>query len=164
MAVGGGEDVAHQQLRGLRIEMGSRLVEDEHGGVGEQRPREHEAAGAGRPRAARPPRRRACRARRGARRPTRRAGRGERDRELVVGAVRPREQQVRADRRVEEVRLLAGERERAADVFLAQLAEVAAGERDAAALRVEEAQQQVRDGRLAGAARPTSATRRPGSS
>ena len=51
------------------------------------------------------------------------------------------------------MRVLAGERERAADVLLAVLAQVAAGERHAALLRVEEAQEQVRDGRLAGAAR-----------
>ena len=62
--------------------------------------------------------------------------------------------EVRADRRVEDVRVLAGERERAPDVVLPELADVAAAERDAALLGIEEAQQQVRDRRLAGAARP----------
>ena len=78
----------------------------------------------------------------------------ERRLELGVGRRRAREPEVLADRRVEHVRLLAGEREGAADVLLPVLAHVAAGDRDAALLRVEEAQQEVRDRRLAGAARP----------
>ena len=52
------------------------------------------------------------------------------------------------------MRVLAGDGDRAAHVLLAVLAQVAAGERDAALLGVEEAQEQVRDRRLAGAARP----------
>ncbi len=51
------------------------------------------------------------------------------------------------------MRLLPCERERAADVFLPERAEVAPVEHDAALLRVEKAEQQVRDRRLPGAAR-----------
>ena len=69
-------------------------------------------------------------------------------------ALGPREQQVRADARVEEMSVLPGERERAADVFLRVLANVAAVDRDSARARIEEAEQQVDDGRLSGAARP----------
>ena len=52
------------------------------------------------------------------------------------------------------MRLLTGEREDPADVLLAVLARVPAGDRDRSLLRVEEAEEEVGDGRLAGAARP----------
>ena len=78
----------------------------------------------------------------------------ERVLELGVGRGGPGEPEVLADRRVEDVGFLAGQRERAANVLLPVLAHVAAGDRDAPLLGVEEAQEQVRDGRLAGAARP----------
>ena len=59
--------------------------------------------------------------------------------------------------------VLAGDGDRAADVLLAVVAQVAAPERDAPALGVEEAEQQVHDRRLARRrSRPTSATRPPG--
>ena len=51
------------------------------------------------------------------------------------------------------MRLLPGDRDRAAHVILAVVAQVATGERHPPLLGVEEAQQQVGDGRLAGAAR-----------
>ena len=60
------------------------------------------------------------------------------------------------------MRLLAGEREGAADVLLPVFAHVAAGDRDAAPLRVEEAEQEVRDRGLAGAARPDERDARAG--
>ena len=54
----------------------------------------------------------------------------------------------------EQVRLLAGERERAAHVLLPVLAHVAAGDRHAPLLGVEEPEEEARDRGLAGAARP----------
>ena len=50
--------------------------------------------------------------------------------------------------------VLAGDGDHAADVFLAVVAQVSPAERDAPALGVEEAEQQVDHRRLAGAARP----------
>ena len=52
------------------------------------------------------------------------------------------------------MRVLTGERKRSPDVVLAKLADVVARERHTALLRIEEAEQEVRDRRLAGAARP----------
>ena len=52
------------------------------------------------------------------------------------------------------MRVLAGDRERAAHVLEPVAAQVAAVERDRARARVEEPQQQVDDRGLAGAARP----------
>src|SRR5262249_27592232 len=63
------------------------------------------------------------------------------------------EADVLADRRREQVRVLAGDGDRAPHVLLPVLAQVAARERDAAGLGVEEADEQVDDRRLAGAAR-----------
>jgi len=37
------EDVVHQRLSGLRIEMGCRLVEDQHGRLREQSPGDRQA-------------------------------------------------------------------------------------------------------------------------
>ena len=62
--------------------------------------------------------------------------------------------QVGANRGLEQVRLLPGECEQAADVRLAVLTSVPPGDRNAALLGIEEPEQQVRDGRLACAARP----------
>ena len=83
-------------------------------------PARERAAGAGRPRAATLPRRRACRARAGATSTHSRQPRTlQRLIELGVRRAPGRaRQQVLADRRVEDVRLLAGERERPADVLL----------------------------------------------
>ena len=52
------------------------------------------------------------------------------------------------------MRVLSRDGDRAANVLLSILAHVATAERDAAGLGVEEADEQVRDRRLAGAARP----------
>ena len=52
------------------------------------------------------------------------------------------------------MRVLAGESEGGAGVLLAILAQIATVDRHAALLRVEKAQQEVRDGGLAGPARP----------
>ena len=112
-------------------------------------------AGAGRRRAARPPRRRACRARRGATRPTRRGGRGR---------ARPRaRRRWRSGRaRARFARMV----ELKTCAFWPAIANVRRtscwrssrtsrpADRHPASLRVEEAQQQIRDRRLAGAARP----------
>ena len=147
---------SHQPLRGRRVEVRGRLVEHEHRRVGEQRAREHEplALAAGELAAlladerveavgqrARPSR--ASRARRSA------------SLELGVGRVRARER-AGSSRMLVEKRCASWPATAIAraDVVLAVLAQVAAGERDAARLGVEEAQQQVRDRRLAGAARP----------
>ena len=74
-------------------------------------------------------------------------------------------EQVLADAGREQMRVLAGDGDRAADVLLAQVAEIAAADRDAAVLRVEEAEQEVRRRSSSRRrSRPTSATRQPGSS
>ena len=74
--------------------------------------------------------------------------------ELVVGRRRAREAEVRPDRRAEQMGVLAGEGERAADVPLIEIADVTTRERDAALLGIEKAKEKVRDRRLAGSARP----------
>ena len=52
------------------------------------------------------------------------------------------------------MRVLARERERAPDVLLTELSHVAPRKRHAALFGIEEAQEEIRDGRLAGSARP----------
>ena len=131
--------------RPSRVEVRRRLVEQQHRRVGEQGAREHDSRWRWPPERRDPSSPTCVSSPSGLRGdPVADPRAVERGSQLVVGGVRPCEQQVRADRRVEEVRVLAGERERAADVLLAVLAHVAAGDRDAALLRVEEAQQQVR--------------------
>src|SRR5207245_414204 len=71
---------------------------------------------------------------------------------LVLAGLGASEADVVADARREQVRLLARDRDRPADILLSVVAEITAGHRHAAALRVEEAEQEVGDGRLAGAA------------
>ena len=73
--------------------------------------------------------------------------------DLPVGRVGPGEAHVVPDRRGEQMRVLAGDGDHAPDVVLAVLASIASGHHHASALRIEEAQQEVRDRRLAGAAR-----------
>ncbi len=157
------EDVAHELGRGARVQMGGRLVEHEDRRAGEQRPRDDEAlplaAGelaslladervqpvgealdpvpdAGRAGARARSRRR--------RRPGARGGRcrGCSPRTGASPARPPRSR--------------GGHLE-------AVLAQVATRQRHPSRLGIEEAQQQVRDGGLPGAAGPTSATRSPGS-
>ncbi len=82
--------------------------------------------------------------------------------QLVVRRLRPGEPEVLPDRRVEHMRLLARQGERPADVLLPQRAQVAAVERDAPFLRVEEPQQEVRDGGLPGSARADEGDALPG--
>ena len=127
---GGGEDVVDERAGGGRIEVGGRLVEHQHGRVGQQRAGEHDPlALAARELAAlladervQPVRQR--------RDPRPRSGRGaapaRRRASLASG---PREADVLADARREQVRVLAGDRDRAADVRLAVLAQVAPRER-----------------------------------
>ena len=113
------EHVAHQPLGRLRVEVRGRLVEHQHGRAGEQRARQHEplALAAGHARAlladerVEPGRERGDPVGQSARGRGRLAAR----RRSASGRA---SQQVRADRRVEEVRVLAGERERAAHVLL----------------------------------------------
>ena len=51
------------------------------------------------------------------------------------------------------MRVLAGDRERAADVLLAIVANISAVDRHAALLRIEKAKEQIHDGGLPGTAR-----------
>jgi hypothetical protein len=149
---GGREHVGHQRLCGCGVEMGRRLVQHQHGGVPEQRPRQHQPLAL----AAREPA--PLLAHKGVdpvrqpvhpgRQPRPCKGRAQ----LVVGRVRPGEQQVLADRRVEQVGSLAGQREHRAHVRLAVVARVAAVDQEGARLRIEEPQQHVGDGRLTGSA------------
>ena len=115
--------------------MRGRLVQEEHGRVGEQRAGEHQAlalaAGELRPLLA--DERVEPVGERGD--PVAEPRAAERSSELGVGRLGPREPEVLADRGVEQVRVLAGEGERGADVLLAVLAGVAAGDRDASLAR-----------------------------
>ena len=146
--VGSLERVGHQALGRLPVEMSRRFVEHEHRRIGEQRPRDHEtlALAAGelpsllsdecvealwKPFD-----------------PVVEARAVQHAVELVVRGARPREPEILADGRVEDVRLLSRERERAADVLLPEVAQIDAVDGDATRLRIEEAQKKVRDGRL----------------
>ena len=91
---------------------------------------------------------------RGARRPSRRCGRDGGRPRAPRRSRRAGEAEVRPDRRVEDVGVLAGERERAPQVVLTELAHVATRKSHAAFVGIEEAEQEVRHGRLADAARP----------
>jgi hypothetical protein len=74
--------------------------------------------------------------------------------ELVVGRRRAREAEIRPDRRAKQIRILAGDGERAANVPLSEIADVKTRERDAALLRIAKAKKKVRDRGLAGSTRP----------
>ena len=78
----------------------------------------------------------------------------ERLQQIGVGRRRARDAEVLADRRVEEMRLLAREGEGAANVLLTVLAGIPPCDRDDPVLGVEEPEQEVGNGRLAGTARP----------
>ena len=150
---GAGKGVRDQPLGSLPVEMGRRLVEHEHRRIREKRPRDDESlpltAGelqslfsderveAGRKRLD----------------PVVEPGTAQGIEELAVGRVGPGEPQVLADRRVEYVGFLAGERERAAEVLLPEIACVAPADRDPTGLRVEKAEQKIGDGRLPHSAR-----------
>ena len=135
--------------------MRGRLVEHEHGRVGEERARDRRGADAGRRRAARPPRRRACRARRAATRPTRRGARG-RERPRARRRSRPGARAARFARMV-ELKMCASW-PASANVRRTSSCRSSRTSRPPTVTRpslgIEEAQQQVRDRRLAGAARP----------
>ena len=79
---------------------------------------------------------------------------GECTPEVGVRSVRSGDEEIGADAGVEDVGVLAGERERRAHVLLPVVAGVVAGDRHPASFRVEEPQQQGRDRRLARSARP----------
>ena len=149
----GVEDVGNEPLSRLFVEMGSRLVEEENGRVCEERARDDEAlalsSGELRPLLAdprvQPVRKRAD--------PVVQPSSAERFVEVDVRCVGAGEPQVLTNRRVEHVRLLPRERKGAADVLLSELAEIATVDRHAPRLGIEEAEKEVRDGRLARAAR-----------
>ncbi len=82
--------------------------------------------------------------------------------DLRLGRSGSRETDVLANRRREQVRVLARDGDRPSDVFLAILAEVEARERHASVLGIEEAQEEVDDRRLARAARPHQSDLAPG--
>ena len=136
------------------IEVGGRLVEHEHRCVGEERPGDRQALtlASGEPCALLADERVEPVGER--RDPLAEAAAVESVRELGVGRLRAREGEVGTDRRVEDVRALARDRERAPHVVLAQLTHVSAADSHPAPLGIEKAQQQVRDRRLARAARP----------
>ena len=96
------------------------------------------------PRARGPAPRRGCRARLEDPDPVPDPSAAQRLLDLGVARVRAGEADVVADARGEQVRLLAGDGDRAADVLLAVLASVLSSDRHPAALRVEEAEQQIR--------------------
>src|SRR5215207_3406630 len=143
------EQIANERLGGLGIEVRGRFVQDQHRGLGEESPRERKALAL----AARelhpllsdrrldPGRKRA-----GSVRQLRTAKRVP---ELLVACIRTSDGEIRPNRRVEEMGVLAREREFGPDVVLAIVAEVAAGDRNAPGLGIEEPQKQVRDRGLA---------------
>ncbi len=160
--VGSFEHVRDESLGGGAVEMCGRLVEDQHRRVGEQRSRDDETlALAARELCALLPdvRVEAVRERLD---PCVEASTAQRVVKLVVRRIRSREAKVLADRRVEDVGLLPREREGPAHVLLPQPADVDAVERDPARLGIEEAQEQVRDRRLPGAARADECQAAPG--
>ena len=145
--------------------MGGRLVEHQHRRVAQQRTREHEPLplSAGQARTLLPDER--LQPKRQRLDPLREANTLQHRDQLVVGRAGAGEQQVLADRGVEDVCLLTRERERAADVLLAQLSHIAPADRDPARLRIEKAEEEPGDGRLTGSAladeRHPSARREP---
>src|SRR5262245_32816794 len=72
--------------------------------------------------------------------------------QLGLACIRSRQEQVRADGRVEDVGLLSSEGEDGSDFLLAVFVERMAGDGHRALLGIEEAEQEVRHCRLAGAA------------
>ena len=148
------QDVPHERLGCFRVEMRSRLVEQEHRSVGQESPGDRQALAlaAGELRALLADQRLEPVGERGD--PVADAGAMEGVLELRVGRARAGEAEVRPDRRVEHVGVLAGEGEGAPQVVLTELAHVATRESHTAFLGVEEAEQEVRHGRLADAARP----------
>ena len=152
--VGRRQDVAHEQLGRLGVEVCGRLVEHEHRCIGEERPGDRQALTlpSGELRSLLADERVEPVGQR--RDPLAEAAAVERILELGVRGLRAREGEVRTDGRVEDVRALSRDRERAPHVVLAQLAHVPAADRHPASLGIEKAQQQIRDRRLAGTARP----------
>ena len=112
---GSREHVADERLGGRGVEVRRRLVEEQHRRVREERTGERRAAGADRRRAAVPssPTRVSSPSGSESTHSSRRARRSASP-ELGVRCVRSRDAEVRADRRVEDVGVLAGERERRA--------------------------------------------------
>src|SRR5215471_5387017 len=133
--------------------MGRRLVEDEHGRVGKQGAGDNESlALAARELAAFLADERVEAVREtGDEVPE--ASAAEHVLDLGVARVRSGETDVLANRGREEMGVLTGDSDRTADVLLSVLAQISAAEHHAPSLGVEEPEKQVRDRRLAGAAR-----------
>ena len=152
--LGGAEDIVHEGLGGRRVEVGGRLVQDQHGRVREQCTGQNDALTL----TARELRALLAHAGvdpvRKAGDPLRQADALEHIVKLILGRSGACETQVLADRRVEDVRFLAGEGERAPDVLLPVLAQVPSRQGHATFLRIEEAEEEVDDGRLPRPARP----------
>ena len=147
------EHVADELARGVRIEMGRRLIEDEHRRVREQRTRDDDPLplspgqlataladprvdAVGEPLDPVPDPRAA-----------------QRLRELMWSSAGTPQQHVVADRRREQVRLLAGDGDRPPDVLERVVAEIASGEQHSSFRRIKETQEEVDDRRLARSAR-----------
>ena len=132
--------------------MRGRLIQDENRRVHEQRAREHDALSlsAGQlPSLLTNERVDPFRQRRN---PVPDASRSERHLDLGVRRFGMAQTDVLANRRREEVRVLAGDRDRPADILEPILPDVPARDRDAAALGVDEPKQRVHDRRLPGSA------------
>ena len=135
-----GQDVPHEHLGGLRVEVRGRLVQHEHRSIGQESPcdRQALALAPGELRALLADQRLEPVRERGD--PVADAGAVEGVLELRVGRARAGEAEVRPDRRVEHVRVLAGEGEGSPQVVLTELAHVATRERHTAFVGVEEAE------------------------
>lgn len=130
--------------------MGRRLVQDQDGRIGEQRPGDGEPLPLSARKAAAVLADQRVEAIGKARDPRVETGPYEDGVELRLRGLGAREEQVRTDRRVEDVRVLARQREYRAHVGLPQVARVASVDLDPPLLGIEEAQQEVGDGRRAG--------------
>ena len=139
-------------LRRLRIEVRGRLVEHEHRRLGEERAREHDPLALAARKLPSLLADERVEAVREALHPVEDARRAQGARQVVVARIGPGEPEVVADARREQVRVLARDGDQAAHVLLAVAAQVLAVESHAPALRVDEAQEQAHDGRLAGSA------------
>ena len=130
-----------EPLGGRRIEVRGRLVEHEHRRLGEQRAGEHDPLALATRELPALLADERVEAVREAQHPVQDACRAEGSRQVVVGCLRPREPEVVADARREEVRVLPRDGDHAAHVLLPVAAKVLAGEGHAPALRIDEAEE-----------------------
>ena len=156
-----GGKAALEQLGRRRIEVGGRLVEHEEAGVGEQEPcgGDATALAAGQLGSVSSDHRVGARVK--TVEPRAKPSGVERRPQLVRGGVWPRDPEIEVDRRREQVRVLAGQAHGAAQLCLAEAAEVHPAERQSV-VRVAKRTSSRASVVLPAPLGPTSAIRRPG--